>query len=101
MYSALSNTGNTGAVLVGPNISPDPMGSRLRITQGPRRAPQQETSVKTLRVIQSLRRALQQGTPVRILGRAPVKWNSIRRQLYIVTSIFIPGFLLLDPEFFP
>jgi hypothetical protein len=57
-------------------------------------------SKKRLRVIQSLRRALQQGTSVRILRRVPVRWNSSRRQLYIVTSIFIPGFLLLDSEVF-
>jgi len=52
-----------------------------------------------LRVIQSLRRAPQKETPVRILLRAPVRWNSGRRQLYIVTVTFIPGFLFsLDPE---
>jgi len=43
----------------------------------------------------------QKGAPVRILLGAPVKGNPGRRQLYIVTSIFIPGFLLLDPEVFP
>ena len=53
-----------------------------------------------IRITQSLRRAPQQGTSVRILRRAPVRWNSGRRQLYIVTSIFIPGFLLLDWEVF-
>ena len=45
-----------------------------------------------------LRRAPQQGTPVRILRRAPVRWNSGRKQLYLVTTTFIPGFLLFGPR---
>jgi len=37
------------------------------------------------------------GAPVGILRRVPVRWNSGRRQLYIVTLTFIPGFLLFGP----